>query len=167
MRHVVLSQRSVGDVRPHWPAPRRPAFELATSTSAIAPFAPRWRSNAARPHHTVRRPAHLRSRGTGEERDIDRFDDYYLHLFLWNREKREIVGARGDRRASFRLLCGTRSPVRLFHGHHQRCVIPTQFRRRPPRRFGTALGAVPENQQLVARPSWHSVCYPNPESVKY
>jgi putative hemolysin len=31
--------------------------------------------------------------GTGEERDLDRFDDYYLHLFLWNREKREVVGA--------------------------------------------------------------------------
>jgi putative hemolysin len=31
--------------------------------------------------------------GTGEERDLDRFDDYYMHLFLWNREKREVVGA--------------------------------------------------------------------------
>jgi len=31
--------------------------------------------------------------GTGEERDLDRFDNYYLHLFLWNREKREVVGA--------------------------------------------------------------------------
>jgi putative hemolysin len=31
--------------------------------------------------------------GTGEARDLDRFDAYYLHLFLWNKEKREIVGA--------------------------------------------------------------------------
>ena len=31
--------------------------------------------------------------GTGEPVDLDRFDGHYLHLFLWNREKREIVGA--------------------------------------------------------------------------
>jgi putative hemolysin len=31
--------------------------------------------------------------GTGQERDLDHFDPYYLHLFLWNREKREIAGA--------------------------------------------------------------------------
>jgi putative hemolysin len=31
--------------------------------------------------------------GTGEPRDLDRFDPHYLHLFLWNKEKREIVGA--------------------------------------------------------------------------
>ena len=31
--------------------------------------------------------------GTGKERDRDRFDEHYLHLFLWNESKREIVGA--------------------------------------------------------------------------
>jgi putative hemolysin len=31
--------------------------------------------------------------GTGHARDLDRFDPYYLHLFLWNKEKREIAGA--------------------------------------------------------------------------
>jgi putative hemolysin len=31
--------------------------------------------------------------GTGEPRDLDRFDPYYQHLFVWNKEKREIVGA--------------------------------------------------------------------------
>jgi putative hemolysin len=31
--------------------------------------------------------------GTGAAIDLDRFDEHYLHLFLWNREKREIVGA--------------------------------------------------------------------------
>jgi putative hemolysin len=30
--------------------------------------------------------------GTGQPVDLDRFDPYYLHLFLWNKEKREIVG---------------------------------------------------------------------------
>jgi putative hemolysin len=31
--------------------------------------------------------------GTGEPRDLDRFDPYYLHLFLWSKGKREIAGA--------------------------------------------------------------------------
>ncbi len=31
--------------------------------------------------------------GTGFERDLDRFDGWYEHLFLWNREKQEIAGA--------------------------------------------------------------------------
>ena len=31
--------------------------------------------------------------GTGRPIDIDRFDPYYLHLFLWNKPKRELAGA--------------------------------------------------------------------------
>ncbi len=31
--------------------------------------------------------------GTGRSIDLDRFDDHYLHLFLWNQEKQELVGA--------------------------------------------------------------------------
>jgi putative hemolysin len=31
--------------------------------------------------------------GTGRALDLDRFDDAYLHLFSWDREKRRIVGA--------------------------------------------------------------------------
>lgn len=31
--------------------------------------------------------------GTGGEMDVDRFDRYYHHLFLWNRAKQELVGA--------------------------------------------------------------------------
>lgn len=31
--------------------------------------------------------------GTGHARDLDRFDEYYEHLFVWNREKQELVGA--------------------------------------------------------------------------
>lgn len=31
--------------------------------------------------------------GTGQAIDLDRFDDYYLHMFVWNRAKSEIVGA--------------------------------------------------------------------------
>jgi putative hemolysin len=31
--------------------------------------------------------------GTGKALDLDAFDRYYLHLFIWNEEKNEIVGA--------------------------------------------------------------------------
>jgi hypothetical protein len=31
--------------------------------------------------------------GTGKPIDLDRFDDYYTHLFVWNFEKRHVVGA--------------------------------------------------------------------------
>ncbi len=31
--------------------------------------------------------------GTGKPMDIDDYDDYYLHLVLWNNEEREIAGA--------------------------------------------------------------------------
>lgn len=31
--------------------------------------------------------------GTGRAIDLDRFDDYYLHLFLWNHAASELVGA--------------------------------------------------------------------------
>lgn len=31
--------------------------------------------------------------GTGEVRDLDRFDPHYLHLFLWHKAAREVAGA--------------------------------------------------------------------------
>ena len=31
--------------------------------------------------------------GTGREIDLDTFDNHYLHLFIWNKAKKEIVGA--------------------------------------------------------------------------
>ncbi|MGB1272193.1 MAG: GNAT family N-acetyltransferase, partial [Endozoicomonas sp.] len=31
--------------------------------------------------------------GSGRALDLDEYDQYYLHLFLWNREKKEVVGA--------------------------------------------------------------------------
>ncbi len=33
------------------------------------------------------------SEGTGKSIDLDGFDNYYIHLFIWNRQKEEIVGA--------------------------------------------------------------------------
>jgi len=31
--------------------------------------------------------------GTGRELDLDRYDPFYLHLFIWNRAERQVVGA--------------------------------------------------------------------------
>jgi putative hemolysin len=31
--------------------------------------------------------------GTGKQRDLDRFDDYYWHVLLWHKTKQELVGA--------------------------------------------------------------------------
>ncbi|MCC6932810.1 MAG: lysophospholipid acyltransferase family protein [Deltaproteobacteria bacterium] len=31
--------------------------------------------------------------GTGKSIDLDKFDSYYTHLFAWNKEKKEIIGA--------------------------------------------------------------------------
>lgn len=31
--------------------------------------------------------------GTGKSRDLDRFDEHYSHVFLWNKQKQELVGA--------------------------------------------------------------------------
>ncbi len=31
--------------------------------------------------------------GTGQDRDLDDFDNYYLHLFMWDTKEEEIVGA--------------------------------------------------------------------------
>jgi len=36
---------------------------------------------------------HAVGEGTGEPIDLDRFDDHYLHLFVWNKEAGAIVGA--------------------------------------------------------------------------
>jgi putative hemolysin len=33
------------------------------------------------------------SEGTGEPMDLDRFDAHYLHLFMWNRTARQVVGS--------------------------------------------------------------------------
>jgi len=35
----------------------------------------------------------LAGEGVGQPRDLDRFDRYYWHVLLWNKDKRELVGA--------------------------------------------------------------------------
>ena len=55
---------------------------------------------AAEIPHTLREIGRLREvtfraaqEGTGKALDLDRFDQYYLHLFIWNQAAREVVGA--------------------------------------------------------------------------
>lgn len=50
--------------------------------------------------HVLEEIGHLRERafravgeGTGKASDIDAFDSQYVHLFVWNRRSREVVGA--------------------------------------------------------------------------
>jgi putative hemolysin len=59
-----------------------------------------WIAEAAAVPGVIREIGRLREltfrevgEGTGRELDLDRFDDTYLHLFIWQPERREIVGA--------------------------------------------------------------------------
>jgi putative hemolysin len=59
-----------------------------------------YRATREQAPHLVREIGRLREitfreagEGTGEALDLDRFDDYYTHLLVWNREKQEVVGA--------------------------------------------------------------------------
>ena len=59
-----------------------------------------YAAQAAEVPHLMQEIARLREltfrhagEGTGKRSDLDRFDRYYWHLFLWNRAKEELVGA--------------------------------------------------------------------------
>ncbi|PYY15677.1 MAG: hypothetical protein DMG61_06450 [Acidobacteria bacterium] len=57
-------------------------------------------ANAREIPHILREIGRLRElsfraedEGTGKSVDLDRYDDYYTHLFVWNKPQKEIVGA--------------------------------------------------------------------------
>lgn len=59
-----------------------------------------YEATAAQAPHVLRELGRLREitfrqagEGTGLALDLDRFDDYYTHLFVWHRQRQEIVGA--------------------------------------------------------------------------
>jgi putative hemolysin len=59
-----------------------------------------WYGHAAQVPNILREIGRLREttfrragEGTGRPLDLDRFDPYYLHLFVWNRDLMELVGA--------------------------------------------------------------------------
>lgn len=87
--------------------PQGPAGLLAAEVAALGPEAVLAESGdmavlcaeATRIPHIVREIGRLREitfraagEGTGKSIDIDAFDAYYLHLFLWNKEKKEVAG---------------------------------------------------------------------------
>ena len=58
-----------------------------------------WHADAAQIPHALHEIGRLREitfraagEGTGKALDVDAFDAYYQHLFVWNRERREIAG---------------------------------------------------------------------------
>ncbi len=80
--------------------------------------------------------------GTGEPLDLDRFDGHYLHLFLWNREKREIVGA-------YRL---GNVPLILARIGRKGLYTDSLFKFRP--RFLSSLGPALELGRSFIRPEY-------------
>lgn len=59
-----------------------------------------WQAHAMQIPHVLREIGRLREisfrlagEGSGKSIDIDRFDAHYIHLFIWNEESMEIVGA--------------------------------------------------------------------------
>jgi len=89
-------------------APPVPANLLAAEIAALPPAALLLEHNemtvyaayAPQLPHLLNEIGRLReitfrgvSEGTGKASDLDRFDAYYVHLFIWNREKSEVVGA--------------------------------------------------------------------------
>jgi putative hemolysin len=59
-----------------------------------------WQATAEQIPRVLREIGRLRelsfraaNEGTGKSMDLDRFDDHYLHLFIWNAEAAEIAGA--------------------------------------------------------------------------
>ncbi len=85
-----------------------PAGELAAEIERLPPAARLlaagdqevWVERAAAMPALMRELGRLREitfrgvgEGTGREIDLDMFDDHYLHLFIWNRARQEVVGA--------------------------------------------------------------------------
>jgi putative hemolysin len=75
---------------------RLPASACLVEAGAFQVFC----AGAARIPRTLREIGRLREvtfraagEGTGRDFDLDAFDETYLHLFSWNRERREVVGA--------------------------------------------------------------------------
>jgi putative hemolysin len=75
---------------------RLPAAQQLTSAGNYAVYI----AEAEQIPHILREIGRLREvsfrevhEGTGKSIDLDRFDDHYQHLFLWNHAERELVGA--------------------------------------------------------------------------
>jgi putative hemolysin len=80
--------------------------------------------------------------GTGQSRDLDRFDHYYWHVLLWNKPKRELVGA---------YRAGSTAEILAGHGVHG-LYTSTLFRYDP--RLFERLGPAIELGRSFVRPEY-------------
>jgi putative hemolysin len=80
--------------------------------------------------------------GTGESSDLDEFDQHYQHLFVWNRERQEVVGS--YRLAATDLTLSARGIAGLY--------TSTLFAYK--RRFLEALGPAAELGRSFVRPEY-------------
>lgn len=117
-RAEILAERPANAARPTQPRRTPPAAapiiaavppeELAAEVAALPPEAllagngPHqvWIAEAERIPSLLREIGRLREvtfravgEGTGRELDLDRFDETYLHLFIWQTETRQVIGA--------------------------------------------------------------------------
>jgi putative hemolysin len=75
---------------------RLPETQLLTENGALQV----WQAEAVQIPYLLLEIGRLREEtfravgeGTGRPFDLDRFDRHYLHIFLWHRDRREVVGA--------------------------------------------------------------------------
>lgn len=73
-----------------------PAGQKLVESSGLSAYY----ASAAQIPHVLREIGRLReitfrdvNEGTGQSIDLDRFDDYYVHVFIWHNEKQDVVGA--------------------------------------------------------------------------
>ncbi len=119
LRTYILQNREVADKTVFAPDPRKarsgkpvvapqPREKLAADIADLPPEAKLveqdpfvvYAARAVQVPHVLLELGRLREitfravgEGTGEAIDLDKFDTDYWHLFIWNREEREIVGA--------------------------------------------------------------------------
>lgn len=84
---VDVLEREVRSLDPSQTLVRGGAFDVCLARS---PEIPRTLLEIGRQRETAFRAA---GEGSGQPRDLDRFDRHYLHLFVWDRERRAIAGA--------------------------------------------------------------------------
>jgi hypothetical protein len=80
--------------------------------------------------------------GTGRSRDLDQFDDYYLHVFLWDNTKQQLAGA--YRMGICPEILASRGPKGLY--------TSTLFRYRP--QFFERLGPAAELGRSFVLPEY-------------
>ncbi len=86
--------------------------------------------------------------GTGREMDLDVFDEHYLHIFVWHREQREVVGA-------YRL---GRTDLILSEFGSQGLYTSTLFEFAPP--FLDFLNPALELGRSFVAPAWQKSIHP-------